>query len=133
MADAGAWRSSWRRTAITVNAVAPGHIATPMTGKAGVDPHSVALPPIPLGRPGGPDEVAAMIAHLVSRRRGYVTGSSFVVDGGLLLTAALPLQRVVEGGTARGRTADRPAPTALASAARAPGRAGADPRRCSSW
>ena len=61
------WRSSWRTFGITVNAVAPGHIATPMTGKAGVDPHTVALPPIPLGRPGAPGEVAATIAHLVSR------------------------------------------------------------------
>jgi NAD(P)-dependent dehydrogenase (short-subunit alcohol dehydrogenase family) len=81
---------------VTVNAVAPGHIATPMTGKAGVDPATVALPPIPLGRPGGPAEVAATIAHLVARDAAYVTGSSFVVDGGLLLTAALPLQRLVE-------------------------------------
>src|SRR3954451_15041642 len=40
--------------AIAVNAVAPGHTATPMTGRAGVDPHTVALPAIPLGRPGGP-------------------------------------------------------------------------------
>ena len=53
------WRSSSRASGITVNAVAPGHIATPMTGKADVDPHTVALPPIPLGRPGAPDEVAA--------------------------------------------------------------------------
>jgi NAD(P)-dependent dehydrogenase (short-subunit alcohol dehydrogenase family) len=82
---------------VTVNAVAPGHIATPMTGKAGVDPASVALPPIPLGRPGGPAEVAATIAHLLAREASYVTGSSFVVDGGLLLTAALPLQQLVEG------------------------------------
>ena len=81
---------------ITVNAVAPGHIATPMTGKADVDPHSVSLPPIPLARPGAPEEVAATIAHLVSPEAAYVTGSSFVVDGGLLLTAAIPLQRLVE-------------------------------------
>jgi NAD(P)-dependent dehydrogenase (short-subunit alcohol dehydrogenase family) len=81
---------------ITVNAVAPGHIATPMTGKAGVDPHTVSLPPIPLGRPGAPEEVAATIAHLVSPAAAYVTGSSFVVDGGLLLTTALELQRLVE-------------------------------------
>lgn len=82
---------------VTVNAIAPGHIATPMTGKAGVDPHAVSLPPIPLGRPGAPAEVAATIAHLVSRDAAYVTGSSFVIDGGLLLTAADPLRSLVEG------------------------------------
>jgi NAD(P)-dependent dehydrogenase (short-subunit alcohol dehydrogenase family) len=81
---------------VTVNAVAPGHIATPMTGKAGIDPHSVSLPPIPLGRPGAPEEVAATIAHLVSDEAGYVTGSSFAIDGGLLLTAADALRGVVE-------------------------------------
>jgi NAD(P)-dependent dehydrogenase (short-subunit alcohol dehydrogenase family) len=84
------------RFRVTVNAVAPGHIATPMTGKAGVDPHTVALEPIPLGRPGAPEEVAATIAHLVSPAAAYVTGSSVVVDGGLLLTSAVALQALVE-------------------------------------
>lgn len=85
------------RFGITVNAIAPGHIATPMTGRDGVDPHTVTLPPIPLGRPGGPEEVAATIAHLVSPAASYVTGASWVVDGGLTLTSALALQAIAEG------------------------------------
>ena len=86
------------RHAITANAVAPGHIATPMTGKAHVEAHTVSLPPIPLGRPGAPEEVAALIAHLVSDAAAYITGSSLVVDGGLVLTSVLPLQDLVERG-----------------------------------
>ncbi|HWM12509.1 MAG TPA: SDR family oxidoreductase [Solirubrobacteraceae bacterium] len=81
---------------ITVNAVAPGHIATPMTGKADRDPREFDLPQIPLGRPGGPDEVAEVIALLASR--GYATGASVLVDGGLALGAVVPLQRAVEAG-----------------------------------
>jgi NAD(P)-dependent dehydrogenase (short-subunit alcohol dehydrogenase family) len=79
---------------ITVNAVAPGHIATPMTGKADRDPHDFALPQIPLGRPGGPEEVAEVIALLADG--GYATGASVLVDGGLSLGAVVPLQRAVE-------------------------------------
>ena len=85
------------RFGITANAVAPGHIATPMTGKAGVDVRSVDLPPIPAGRPGSPDEVAALIAHLISDAAAYVTGSSLTIDGGLTLTAADALRSLVEG------------------------------------
>ena len=83
--------------AITVNAVAPGHVATPMTGKDGIDPATCALPQIPLGRPAAPQEIAALIAWLASREAGYVTGASVVADGGLLLTAAVALQDAVEG------------------------------------
>jgi NAD(P)-dependent dehydrogenase (short-subunit alcohol dehydrogenase family) len=79
---------------ITVNAVAPGHIATPMTGKADREPNEFKLPQIPLGRPGGPDEVAEVIALLAAE--GYATGSSVLVDGGLALTAVVPLQEAVE-------------------------------------
>jgi NAD(P)-dependent dehydrogenase (short-subunit alcohol dehydrogenase family) len=70
---------------ITVNAVAPGEIATPMTGNEDVDPHTVDRPGIPLGRPGDANEVAAVVALLASPASGYVTGSSWVVDGGMLL------------------------------------------------
>ena len=81
---------------VTVNAVAPGHVATPMTGKDGVPPESVALPQIPVGRPAGPGEIAGLVAWLASDAAAYVTGASIVVDGGLLLTSADALQDAVE-------------------------------------
>jgi NAD(P)-dependent dehydrogenase (short-subunit alcohol dehydrogenase family) len=83
--------------AITVNAVAPGHIATPMTGKDGIDVAGFALPQVPLGRPGDPAEVAGLIAWLASPAAGYVTGASIVADGGLGLTSAIALQDATEG------------------------------------
>ncbi|BBH71402.1 oxidoreductase [Actinoplanes sp. OR16] len=70
---------------ITVNAVAPGEIATPMTGNEDVDPFTVSRPGVPLGRPGDANEVAAVVAMLASPQAGYVTGASWVVDGGMLL------------------------------------------------
>ena len=75
---------------ITVNAVAPGEIATPMTGNEDVDPEQVDRPSIPLGRPGDANEIASLIAWLCSDGAAYATGHSFVVDGGLLLMAAIP-------------------------------------------
>jgi NAD(P)-dependent dehydrogenase (short-subunit alcohol dehydrogenase family) len=69
---------------ITVNAVAPGEISTPMTGQEDVDPHTERRPGIPLGRPGAAREVAAAVAFLATPAAGYITGSSLVVDGGML-------------------------------------------------
>ena len=74
---------------ITVNAVAPGEIATPMTGNEDVDPHSIERPGIPLGRPGSSHEIASIVSWLASPGAAYATGHSFVVDGGLLLMAAV--------------------------------------------
>jgi NAD(P)-dependent dehydrogenase (short-subunit alcohol dehydrogenase family) len=69
---------------ITANAVAPGEIATPMTGQEDQDPHQQERVGIPLGRPGDAREIAAVIAFLASPQASYVTGASWVVDGGML-------------------------------------------------
>lgn len=69
---------------ITVNAVAPGEIATPMTGQEDADVESARRPGIPLGRPGDAREVAAVIAFLAGPDASYTTGASWVVDGGML-------------------------------------------------
>jgi NAD(P)-dependent dehydrogenase (short-subunit alcohol dehydrogenase family) len=76
------------RYGITVNAVAPGEIATPMTGAEDTDPRTIGRPNLPLGRPGHAREIAAWVAFLASEKASYATGASFVVDGGLMLMAA---------------------------------------------
>ena len=72
------------RHGITVNAVAPGEIATPMTGMEDQDPAEVHRPGVPLGRPGNAFEIAAVVAFLASPAASYVTGASWPVDGGML-------------------------------------------------
>jgi NAD(P)-dependent dehydrogenase (short-subunit alcohol dehydrogenase family) len=69
---------------ITANCVAPGEIATPMTGQEDQDPHETHRPGVPLGRPGDAREIAAVIAFLASAQASYVTGASWPVDGGML-------------------------------------------------
>jgi NAD(P)-dependent dehydrogenase (short-subunit alcohol dehydrogenase family) len=74
--------------AITVNSVAPGEIATEMTGMKESEAYHQRRPGNPLGRPGHVNEVASLIGFLASPRSAYVTGASLTVDGGLSLMAA---------------------------------------------
>jgi NAD(P)-dependent dehydrogenase (short-subunit alcohol dehydrogenase family) len=73
---------------ITVNAVAPGEIATPMTHQEDEDVSAEDRPAIPAGRPGDAREIGAVVAFLCSPQASYATGASFVIDGGMLLMAA---------------------------------------------
>src|SRR3954453_8841649 len=70
---------------ITVNAVAPGEIATPMTGQEDEDPTSGKhRPGIPVARPGDAREIAAVVAFLASPAAAYAPGASWPLDGGML-------------------------------------------------
>jgi 3-oxoacyl-[acyl-carrier protein] reductase len=69
------------RRGVTVNAVAPGFIATEMTAKLGDDADLLAH--VPAKRAGTPEEVAACVRFLASEEAAYVTGSTLTVDGGL--------------------------------------------------
>jgi 3-oxoacyl-[acyl-carrier protein] reductase len=67
------------RRGVTVNAVAPGFIATDMTAELGEE----LLGLIPARRVGRPEEVAAAVRFLCSEEAAYVTGATLTVDGGL--------------------------------------------------
>lgn len=71
---------------ITVNNVAPGAIETPINTKLLNNPEKLGalLNNIPLGRLGQPQDVASLVAFLSSSEADYITGSTFIVDGGLL-------------------------------------------------
>jgi len=70
---------------ITVNAVAPGFIATDMTAELGDDAHQELAARIPLGRLGQPEDIAAAVKFLASDEAGYITGQVLHVNGGMLM------------------------------------------------
>jgi 3-oxoacyl-[acyl-carrier protein] reductase len=70
---------------ITVNTVAPGYIETEMTSTLSSKVKEAMLAAIPLGRFGCPEEVAKLVAFLVSSNGGYITGQTLVIDGGMTI------------------------------------------------
>jgi 3-oxoacyl-[acyl-carrier protein] reductase len=70
---------------ITVNAVSPGYIETPMTEELNADLKEAIVKLVPLGRVGSPEDVANAVCFLASEQSGYITGHVLNVNGGLLM------------------------------------------------
>ena len=70
---------------ITVNAVAPGFVVTPMTDALPEPQRARLTEAIPLGRLGRPEDVAAAVAYLASDEAGWVTGATLHVNGGMAM------------------------------------------------
>ena len=70
---------------ITVNCVAPGLIATPMTERLTPEQRERLLSAIPIGRLGRPEEIAAAVVFLASREAAYLTGQTLHVNGGMAM------------------------------------------------
>ena len=70
---------------VTVNCVAPGFIATPMTDVLNEKQKESILSRIPAGRMGGPQDIAAAVIYLASEEAGYVTGQTLHVNGGMAM------------------------------------------------
>lgn len=76
--------AEWAPAGITVNAVCPGLTSTAINREVEADPELKArlLSHIPLGRMALPEEIASLMLYLASDAAGFITGASFVADGG---------------------------------------------------
>jgi 3-oxoacyl-[acyl-carrier protein] reductase len=70
---------------ITVNAVAPGFVVTPMTDSMSETQRTKLAEQIPLGRLGQPEDIGAAVTYLASDEAGWVTGATLHVNGGMAM------------------------------------------------
>jgi NAD(P)-dependent dehydrogenase (short-subunit alcohol dehydrogenase family) len=84
----------WAPHGVRVNAVNPGVTVTNLHRRSGMTEEAYAAflarakETHPLGRPGQPDEIAALILFLASTQAGWITGETIAIDGGRHLTCA---------------------------------------------
>ncbi len=76
---------------ITVNNIGPGAIYTPIDADVEAKPEveKLLMAEVPLNRWGRPEEIAGLAAYLASDEAGYVTGSTYFIDGGMLRQAGI--------------------------------------------
>jgi NAD(P)-dependent dehydrogenase (short-subunit alcohol dehydrogenase family) len=84
---------------VTVNCIAPGYIDTPMSRS--MPPHIVqrVVDAIPVGRAGTVDDVSALVAFLLSRESGYVTGQTWLACGGRSISDPIGRAKPVENAS----------------------------------
>ena len=70
------------RKGVTINTVSPGYIATDMVMAVPEDILKQIIAEVPMGRLGTPEEIAEIIAYIVSDKAGFVTGANFAINGG---------------------------------------------------
>jgi acetoacetyl-CoA reductase len=68
---------------VTVNAIAPGYIATEMVMAIKPEVREQIVATIPMGRFGQPEEIGFLVSFLASDKAGYMTGATFNINGGL--------------------------------------------------
>jgi 3-oxoacyl-[acyl-carrier protein] reductase len=70
---------------VLANVVAPGYIETDMTAAIADEVKAALFAQIPLGRLGTPQDIASLVTFLSSESAAYITGQTFVVDGGMVM------------------------------------------------
>ena len=70
---------------VLANVVAPGYVETDMTAAMTDEAKTTLFAQIPLGRLGAPQDIAGLVTFLASDAASYITGQTFVVDGGMVM------------------------------------------------